>query len=237
MFKKPLPRNALALVEQQVRKWKNQEKEDSLRAEKGPWPLITMSREFGSLGAMVAQRSAQILGFSFWDQELVHAIAKETGAQEALLMSLDEASRSHIEDYINEALVGALSTTIEYVRQVTRVVRSIARHGSAVVVGRGSQFILEKTAALRVRAVCPFEMRVSGYAKRKGLSLQEAERQVREVERDRQSFIRRHYGREVGEPIHYDLVINTGTLSVEIAAATVVAAYCAKFGEPPNAES
>ena len=108
---------------------------------------------------------------------------------------------------------------------------TLNRRCSAIVIGRGSQFILPEDSALRVRVVCPYEQRVSGYAEREKLSRQEAEQQVRHVERERQAFHRRYYQQEVGDPTHYDLVVNTGVLSVEACAGVVVAAYRAKFGE------
>ena len=233
MFKEPLPKNVQALVEEQVSKWKAQESETDKKPSK-PQPLITVSREFGSLGAALGQLAAKTLGFSFWDQELVHAIAEQTGAQEALLLSLDERSRSRIENFISETLLGASGSTTEYVRQVIRVVRSIESYGGAVVVGRGSQFILGPEAALRVRAVCPFEKRVADYAEREGASKPEAEHQIRQVDRERHSFHRRHYQQDSEDPAHYDLVINTGSMSLEACAGTVVAAYHAKFGSPSD---
>jgi len=237
MFNKPLPRNVSALVEEQIGKWKAEDRGETGKESPRPRPLITISRESGSLGAAVGQRAAKLLGFDFWDQELVHAIAEKTGAQEALLRSLDERSRNRIEDFIAETILGASGSALGYVRQVIRVVGSIERHGGAVVVGRGSQFILPADSALRVRVVCPFEQRVSGYAEREGLSRPEAEQQVRQVERERQGFHRRYYRQEVSEPTHYDLVVNTGVMGVEACANVVVTAYRAKFGSLPGSQS
>jgi cytidylate kinase len=228
MFKKRLPKDARTLVEEQIGKWKAEAAGD--RRPPRPQPLITVSREFGSLGATVGRLAAQSLGFSYWDQELVHAVAEQTGAREALLMSLDERSRTRIEDFVAETLLGASGTVAEYVRQVIRVVRSIERHGGAVVVGRGAQFILVPGAALRVRAVCPSAKCVADYAAREGMSREEAERQIRQGERERRAFYRRHYEKDVAEPAHYDLVINTGSMTLEACAEIIVAAYRVKFG-------
>jgi cytidylate kinase len=233
MFQRRSPRDARSLVEEQIGRWKAQEKGGDRKPPRA-LPLVTVSREFGSLGAAVGQLTARGLDFSFWDQELVHAIAEQTGAREALLMSLDEHSRTRIEDFVAETLLGASGTVAEYVRQVIRVVRSIERHGGAVVIGRGAQFILGPGAALRVRAVCPLEKRVADYAEREDLSREESERRVRQGERERQAFYRRHYEREVADASHYDLVINTGSMSLEACAETVIAAYRAKFGTPAD---
>ncbi len=236
MFR-PSPRDARKLVEEQVRKWQlDSRASDDRGAEKtpAPWPLITLSREFGALGAATGRHVAEKLGFSFWDQEIVHAIVEHTGAQETLLASLDERTRNRIEDVISENLGGAVGTAGEYVRQVTRVVRTIERHGGAVIIGRGAYFILAPETTLRVRVVCPEAMRIARFAEREGLDKREAEKQVRRVERERRLFNKRHFGREVDDPLQYDLVLNTGWTTHEAAAEVVVAAYRAKFGCLPD---
>lgn len=234
MFKGPTPRDAQRLVEEQLRKWEQSKKQRAGGEAHEAWPLVTVSREFGALGAAIGELAAKKLGFSFWDQEIVHVIAEETGANEALLASLDEQARSRIEDFINESIIGAEATVVEYVNQLIRVVRTIERHGAAVVIGRGAQFILAPEAALTVRVVCPYETRVGRYAEREGLDRREAERRLTQVERERKAFIRRHYNRDVSDPSHYDLVLNTRNLPPHQAADLIVAAYRAKFGRLPK---
>ena len=234
MFKGPAPRDAQKLVGDQVLRGEQGEKKRAGGEAAEAWPLITVSREFGALGTTTGERAAHRLGFSFWDQEIVHTIAEQTGIQEALLASLDEQSRTRIEDFIAESVFGAGTTAAKYVRQVIRVVRTLERHGGAVVIGRGAQFILAPESALRVRVVCPLEQRVAGYAEREGLSQSEAERKMARVERERQTFIQRHYGRDVSDPSHYDIMANTENLSPDQAADVLVAAYRSKFGRLPE---
>jgi cytidylate kinase len=236
MFKEPAPRDAQKLVDDQVRRWAQAERKRAGDEAAEPLPLITLSREFGALGTTVGERTARRLGFSFWDQEIVHSIAEQTGIRETLLASLDEQARTRIEDFIGESVFGAETTAAKYVRQVIRVVRTLERHGGAVVIGRGAQFILAPEAVLRVRVVCPYEKRVADYAKREGLSEGEAERRVVHVERERQGVIRRHYDRDVADPTHYDIMVNTEVLTPEQAADVLLAAYGSKFGRLPKGE-
>ena len=85
-----------------------------------------------------------------------------------------------------------------------------------------------------MRVVCPYGQRIAGYADREGLSEREAERILVRVERERQTFIRRHYDRDVGDPIHYDIMVNTEGLTPEQAADVLLAAYGSKFGRVPK---
>jgi hypothetical protein len=232
----PSPRATQRIVEEQVRRWQLEAKalRDLSRKAAEPWPLVTISREFGSLGAAMGQLAAEKLGFSFWDQEIVHAVVEHTGAQETLLRSLDERTRNAIEDVVSENLGGAVGTTAQYVRHATRVVRAIERHGGAVIIGRGSYFILAPEAALRVRVICPEPLRIQRIAERERIARREAPRRVRQMERQRRAFNKRYFGREVGDPHYYDVVVNTGWTTPEAAADVVVAAYGAKFGRFPD---
>ncbi|HZO14600.1 MAG TPA: cytidylate kinase-like family protein [Polyangiaceae bacterium] len=231
-----VPRHVDAIVEEQVRRWELQRnarlREQQKKAEE-PWPIITVSREFGSQGAGVGQIVADRLGFSFWHQELVHEVAQRTGAREALIASLDEHLRSRLDEFIAHIFTGVEATAAEYVRQVGQVVHTLDRHGGAVIIGRGAQFIVSPERALRVRVICAHELRVQGYAERQGVNASDARRKIDDVDRERRAFYRKHYDRAVEEPTHYDLIVNTGTLRPELAADVVMGAYRAKFGRLP----
>ena len=93
MFKGPAPRDARKLVDDQVLRWEQGEKKRAGGEATEAWPLITVSRECGALGTATGEEVARKLGFSFWDQEIVHTIAEQTGIQEALLASLQQWCR------------------------------------------------------------------------------------------------------------------------------------------------
>jgi len=218
------------LVEEQIRRWRLQEKERAARrTPPKPEPVICVSREFGSLGAAIGRAAADQLSFSFWDQELVQAIAERTGASQRLVATLDEHARSELEDLITGSLLGSEGTEYEYVRQLRRVVHTIAQHGRAVIIGRGAHLILGPHTALRVRIIEPYEQRLAGYAAREGLSSQAAAAKLEAVENDRRAFIRRIYGEDIADPTLYDLMLNRATFDDQGAAAVIAASYRAKF--------
>ena len=59
------------LVEKQLQLWNHGAKKPDKR-----FPVITISREHGSLGSDIAKQLAKKLNFSFWDQNIVHIIAE-----------------------------------------------------------------------------------------------------------------------------------------------------------------
>ena len=224
------PRSVQAIVNEMVRRWEIEHQERRKQATNDAKPVITISREFGALGASIGKLVAVRLEFQFWDQELVHEMAEQTGIDEAILVSLDEHTRNAIEVMIEGVLRGESCSESMYLRQLMRITHTIGNHGRSVIIGRGAQFILQPDEALRVRAVAPLPQRITGIAERKGLSKAEASRLVHRVEHERIAFVRHHYHRDVFEPSAYDLIINTGTMTVEQGADLVIAAYQARFG-------
>jgi len=219
-----------ALVDRQVRLWRLEKKSArDLDRKHETKPLICVSREFGSQGARIGQIAAEKLDFSFWDQELVHTVAEETGTHESLLESLDEHARSALEDTLADMWFGSVGTEVEYVRQVGKIAHTIDHHGSAVVIGRGVQFMLPPERSLRIRVVADSKFRVESYSERVGISQQSAEKKIASVERDRHEFYRRYFNKDVTDPSHYDLLINAGSMSLEKGADLMIAAYNTKF--------
>lgn len=226
-----MPRSTHDLVEQQIQRWMAEQKRkaDERVTPAPPRPIITVSRQAGTLGTDIARGAAEMLGFRLWDQELVQRIAEQSGAPEALLRAVDEHARNAVHDLLAGILMGDVSTETEYLAQLTRLFHAIAHHGSAVVVGRGANFVIPGESALRVRLVAPIDVRARNLARVRNMGEAQARGEVEKLDRERHTFLKHHYKRDPTDPCAYDLVVNVGGLPPARAAEVVVAAYKAKF--------
>jgi len=197
-----------------------------------PRPVVTISREAGSKGTTLGRLVAEKLGFHLWDQELVQRVAEQSGASEALFAAVDERARGAIQDLLAGILMGDAGTETEYQASLLRVIHAIGQHGSAVIVGRGAQFVLDPGRVLRVRVVGPIESRTRELAAARGISEREARVEVERIDRERLGFIRHHFHRNAADPSAYDLMVNADAIVPTRAVDIVVAAYEAKF--PPR---
>jgi cytidylate kinase len=102
-----------------------------------------------------------------------------------------------------------------------KVIGTIGRHGRAVIVGRGANFILPPEKRFSVRIVAPQAWRINNVAKEFGLSPEDAKRRVMRTESDRRAFIRKYFNADIADPTNYDLVINTATLNVDDAVKVI----------------
>lgn len=233
----PRASNLLRVVDRQCRRWEFLRQQRARVSTPIHWPVITVSREFGAQGEAVGRIVAERAGFAFWDGELVHAVGEASGASEIVLRTLDERHRSGIEESIDGVLLGGRHMASEYLRRLMLLIKTISLHGASVVVGRGAQYMLEPSSALRFRVVSPVEDRIKSYASRHGIDENKAKNVIERSESERRRFIRQFFARDPSNASDYDLIVNTGTFSLEGAAGVVLDAYAAKFGRRPSAEA
>jgi cytidylate kinase len=218
------------LVEEQIRKASTRSQPgDRHESASAHWPVITISREPCAGGTTLGRNIAESLGFACWDQELLTRIAEQSGAVESILASVDERVHSSVMEFVRSLLVGFEYTQDEYRIVLTKVVGAIALQGAAVIVGRGAHLILGSSRSLRVRVVCPTSERVARMMQRDGVSEATATRRIREIGNDIAAFMRHHFQQEAAEPHIFDVIVNSGSLSIASATAIVIAAYKAKF--------
>jgi cytidylate kinase len=224
------PRSVDAMVGAQVSRWLGERERINTPTAGPPPPVVTLSREFGAQGAAVGKLVAERLQYSFWNRELLAAIAEHAHVDAAALARFDEHHPSAIAETMSGLMPGpARIGQVDYARELTTVVRDIVSRGGAVLVGRGLNFMIDRSRALRVRVVCPLEQRIAVLAERDHISTTEARARIADADRDRRAFVRDLYGKDIDDPAGYDVWVNTGTLTLDAAADIVTAAVRSQF--------
>jgi cytidylate kinase len=189
---------------------------------------ITISREYGSGGGEIARRVAQKLGWRLTDHEVVVNVAHSLGVSESEVAIHDEYSQSLVSRILSSMravdpamMVGPADEYTpphddEYSQAFADVVKAAAQTGNTVIVGRASQVVLANARdVLHIRVVAPLDKRVAYVMQREGLSKEDAQTRVQDKDRQRGRYIQNVY-HENNEDAHlYDLVINTGVLSLD----------------------
>jgi cytidylate kinase len=221
------------IVDREVKRWE-MERTQKRKAQQlqEPWPIITISREYGALGAKLAQALAEKTGWTCWDQEIVHALAEHSEAPESMFRSLDEHQQDQVTSIIN-SFFGERLNEREYLHQLMRVVHSIASRGQAIIVGRGAHYILDPADMLRVRLVSARDQRIEGLMKRKNIEWGVADTTLTQIDEERREFMTNHYDANIQDPHGFDLVINVDHIPIDAVVDIVLSAYRARFERSP----
>lgn len=217
------PRSLTRILEEQVARWRLPV-EQQRPAPDVPPPLVTLSRQPGSGGLAVAEGVARRLELDLFDRELIERVADSAHMITAVVETLDERSRNSVEEWVMELMQTEHMRADDYLRHLCKVIGVIARHGRAVIVGRGASFVIPPGARLAVRVIAPEVIRVRRAMEDRGLEEKEARAWVRRTDADRLAFIRRYFGADADDPGCYDLTLNTGHLELPAAIDVVVAA-------------
>ncbi len=186
---------------------------------------ITLSMEPGSGGRIIAEKIAGRLGFDLFHREIIKAIARSSRMSDWVIDTVEKERLSGLEDFLSSLIRKKYFHPGSYHHHLCRVIGTIARHGRVVIIGRGANFILPAAERLAVRIIAPLETRIRSVAREYGCTLEVAEKRVRQRQARRREYIRQAFHREIDDPHYYDLVINTGQLTLETAADAILAAY------------
>jgi len=177
--------------------------------------IITVSREMGSGGIPIVQKAADELGYRLIDGEAIEEIAPKYGLTREVLSQVDEKPPAFIEHLDRQIELG--------MNRIQLIVLEQALQGNVIIYGRGGQDLLEGIDnVLRVRIIAPFDLRVERWAEREWIDPDLAYSLVRKNDQQRAGFIKYYYDRNWGNPIDYDLVINTAKLSEETAVRQII---------------
>ena len=216
------------LVKKQVKKWESQFSGKKSRTDEKP-PVITISMEPGSGGSIVAERIAKRLGFDYFHRDIVEKIAKTAKIRSQVVNSLEKERLTGIKDFISSLVEDQYIHPDTYLRHLLVVISTIAKHGQAVIVGRGGNFILPAEDIFAVRVIAPLKQRIREVALAHRVPTVEAKRRVIRRESRRKAFVRYSFNAEISDPGHYDLTINTGKMSIESAVEAIIGAVTARF--------
>lgn len=201
------------IIDEQIKRWE--------LGKKTPPPLvaltnvITISRECGSQGQKVAEQLAKKIGFDLFHHEILEAMIETSKNSRALLETLDERGMNIVDDIVSSLVHEHHLWPDDYSKLLLKILNTIGKHGNAVVLGRGGNFALKKFNPLRVRIVAPASQRIQYLQKTRALSLEDAQNQMISTDANRRAFVTRYFNADADDPSNYDLILNTGTLSVD----------------------
>ncbi len=207
------------IIDDQIKRWEMiRSMEEKTR---GIRPVITFSREPGSGGSLVAKELADQLKLDFFHRDIIQQIAEKGNISEGLSEILDEKGITMLDDWISTLVNEKHLWPDQYLQHLLNIIGTIGRHGGAVIVGRGSCFIIPPEVNFRVRVVAPLDTRIQNVVRDFGVLYDDAKQRILKTESDRSAFIRKYFHKDVEAAVNYDLVLNTEGMSIAAAVDAI----------------
>ena len=168
--------------------------------------IITISREFGSGGREVGKRLSDVLGCAFYDEDIIAAVAKETGMHEDYVEDVSERAVSYIASQFGHTFYNQQQIDVLVAQQ--EIIRKLAQKGNCVIVGHGCAEILADMDAKVKRC------RLKG-PEEENLTEKELIRKIKDVDKNRKRVHEMIGSTRWGQKENYDLCINTTSAEIK----------------------
>ncbi len=180
--------------------------------------LITVSHNLGSRGPEIARQVAAALDMTLYDDRKVQGIALASGLHPDDVSGLDEKAPG----FFDRILSRRPDIYLDYMESV---VYEMARRGTGVIVGHGSQMLLRDfDCALHVRIHARDAVRIGRIAQEQGIDANDARKLVDKADARQRGFFHFAFQKRWDDASLYDLVLNTEKITDEAAAAVISAA-------------
>jgi cytidylate kinase len=195
--------------------------------------VITISRQFGAGGKTLGKRVAEELGYTFADNQIIQMVAETANVSPHWVESIEKETGTRLNKIISRMVSrGLIDRVLKgergyideeiYLDYVIVIISQIAEEGNVVVLGRGSQYILnDHPDAFHILLIDEKENRVKFMMDNYDLSRKEAAKTVSDEDNRRVNFYRRLGKRDHDDPALYHLTLNMSRMSMEKAVRTV----------------
>lgn len=179
-------------------------------------PVIALTQEMGSLAKDVALRVAEAGGLEVMRNEVAETVAERMQVPASLIRRIREGQAGLVERLSTDKQQVALFSAEEVFAQAER--------GNVVLRGWGATCLLRPVQhVVRVRVTRPAAARVAWLMDHLGTDDRDAaESELRRSDAAHASRMQAQFGVTWGDPLLYDIVLNTERLSVDSCAEQIL---------------
>lgn len=191
--------------------------------------IITISREFGSLGRPIARRMSEILGIMYYDRDIVEEVSKQLQLPVPTISDVEERAPG---SYFSMRFpLGNMTSDLQnkVFRAQQDIITELADRESCIIVGRCADYVLrEKKNLMRVYIYTSYENKYDNCVNNLSMTPREAKKMIRDVDQARIAYHMRYAGYMPDE--NKDIQIDSAFLGVEGTAWYLSQAAKYRFG-------
>lgn len=191
--------------------------------------VITIEREYGSGGRLLGKALSEELGIPYYDDEIIRTASEHAAVGEEYFRLHDEKPGKSLfgqaRDVIGKPRVaGNITNPDNLFRFEAEAIRKMADRGSCIFIGRSADFVLDATEFgefVSLFVYCDMTSKVRRVMEVDAVDAEEAMSRIQKINRQRRDYCRYYTGNNWGDPMLYDLPLNTTKLTIPQTAELV----------------
>ncbi len=195
--------------------------------------VITISRHFGAGGRTLGEMVAKKLGYQFYDNEVIQMVSIHAKVSTDSVDDLEQQTHGVFKKFVSDIVPKGLKDlmtsrkeeTIDeeiYVDILRKIIVEIAADGNAVIIGRGSQYILkDDDDVFHLLITADSDDRIKFLVEKYNLTQAQAVRAVNQDDNRRANLYRKFGETGYDQSDNYHLVLNTSKLQLQTACELI----------------
>lgn len=187
--------------------------------------IITIGRQYGSGGRIIGKLLAEKLGISFYDKEIIEMAAKKSGMSQEAFEKVDETAASSLlysiatsvsmfGNYVSPQVDLPLNDKLFIIQ--SEIIKSIAKKGSCVIVGRCADYILkDRSDIINLFIYADKESRKKRAINEYGISPNKVDSYIHKTDKKRSTYYNHYTGEKWGNYLNYHMCLDSSILGVE----------------------
>ena len=198
--------------------------------------VVTITRQFGSLGRPIAKKMSEILGIEYYDRDIVDQAAEKLKLPVSVINQEEEKAVKQAVNPFSKMMFplgkGTNAVQDDIFDAQKNIIEFLAEKDSCIIVGRCSDFILsEMENSIHIYIYASYEARLAQCIHDLGLEEDEARKMIKSVDEARDSYHMQYAGFLPDDKRHKDIMIDSSLFGVEGTAAFLADAIKRKMQE------
>lgn len=186
--------------------------------------IITIAREYGSGGRLIAQKVAEKVGLFYYDNEVIDLAAKEMGMDVDAIRKVSEQKSSSFM-YTMPSTTFSLPLNDQVFVMQSKIIRHLAEHDSCIIVNGCADYILEDyDDILTIFIHAPLESRIRRVKEEYKEQHDDYKKYVMKRDKGRSNYYNYYTTKKWGQLKNFDLTINSD-LGIERVAQIIADIY------------
>ena len=181
--------------------------------------VVTISRQFASLGRTIAQKMSENLNIEFYDRDIVEEAAKRMNQSISFISEEEENADSKFFKRKYPLGMGTLSIKDEIFEVESNIIKDLAKKDSCIIVGRcGNSILKDFPRSLHIYIYAPYEARLKNCTDILKMDIKIAKKMIKEVDKARENYRLRYCSNLKNIYDGYDIMIDSSRFGPEKTA-------------------
>ncbi|GLB31146.1 cytidylate kinase [Lacrimispora amygdalina] len=178
--------------------------------------VVTITRQFGSLGRPIARMVSENLGIEYYDRDIVEMTSKDLNLPVSAVSDVEESAKSAFFNMNYPLGMGTTAIQDSVFAVQKKIIIDLAERESCIIVGRCADHILEDYKnIIHIFIYAPYEARLKNCVERLNMRPDEARKMIASVDKARESYHRHYCGYVMSDKEHKHVMIDSSLLGVE----------------------